>query len=296
MDDDYESPGAHVNGLPFAAPIPYESLMKHESSKVRRVAIVTGAGTGIGKAISRRLALQGFDVVLGGRRPEPLEQTAALVRSSGASAHVVPGDVTVATDVERLVAAAGDRLDVLVHSAGQGHCLRIDELSEQEFRETLDVAVLGAFLTAKAALPLLRRTSGGAGHVIQICSLASGGTWNREVGYGTAKGAQLKFALHLASQLNEERNAGGRTLYSQAVCPGTVDTPFWDRIPQRSADPATTLTADDVAWLVERWIDDPAATAETLAPIKPRPDIVIKRHAPFERWDNVIAIAHESHP
>ena len=270
--------------------------MTADSKNVRRVAIVTGAGTGIGKAVSRRLAAQGFDVVLGGRRREPLLEVAELVRAAGGVAHVVPSDVTVAADVERLIAAAGERLDVLVHSAGQGHCLRIDELSEQEFRETLDVAVLGAFLTAKAALPLLRRTAGGAGHIIQICSLASGGTWNREVGYGTAKGAQLKFALHLASQLHEEREAGGRVLYSQAVCPGTVDTPFWDRIPQRSADPATTLTADEVAWVVERWIEDPKATAESLARIKPRAEIVIKRHPPFERWDNVIALAHESHP
>jgi NAD(P)-dependent dehydrogenase (short-subunit alcohol dehydrogenase family) len=190
----------------------------------------------------------------------------------------------------------GERLDVLVHSAGQGHCLRIDELSEQEFRQMLDVAVVGAFSTAKAALPLLRASRGGMGHLIQICSLASGGTWNREVGYGTAKGAQLEFALHLASLLREEADAGGRVLHSQALCPGTVNTPFWDRIPQRSADPDTTLTADEVAWLVERWIEDPSATAENLASIKPRRDIVIKRHAPFERWDNVIAIAHESHP
>jgi NAD(P)-dependent dehydrogenase (short-subunit alcohol dehydrogenase family) len=289
--------------LPIGAWLPYDPGMTADSKDVRRMAIVTGAGTGIGKAVSRRLAAQGFDVVLGGRRREPLLEAAELVRAAGGAAHVVPSDVTVAADVARLVAAAGDRLDVLVHSAGQGHCLRIDELSEQEFRETLDVAVLGAFLTAKAALPLLRRTRGGSGHIIQICSLASGGTWNREVGYGTAKAAQLKFALHLssqlqeeASQLQEERAPGARVLYSQAVCPGTVDTPFWDRIPERSADPATTLTADEVAWVVERWIEDPTATAESLARIKPRAEVVIKRHAPFERWDNVIAIAHESHP
>lgn len=260
------------------------------------MAVVTGAGTGIGAAIGRRLGALAYEVVLAGRREAPLQATADAVRAAGGVAWVVPGDVTVAADVARILAAAGERLDVLVHSAGQGHCLRIDELSEQEFRQTLDVAVVGAFLTAKAALPLLRRTRGGAGHIIQICSLASGGTWNRELGYGTAKGAQLKLALHLASQLREEADAGGRVVHSQAVCPGTVDTPFWDRIPQRSADPESTLTADEVAWLVERWIEAPSATAESLAAIRPRREIVIKRHAPFERWDNVIAIAHESHP
>lgn len=263
---------------------------------VQRVAIVTGGGTGIGAAISRRLGARGFHVVVAGRRRGPLLETAEVVRAAGGTASVVAADVTRAADVQRMVATAGERLDVLVHSAGQGHCLRIDELSEEEFRQTLDVAVMGAFLTAKAALPLLRRSGAGAGHVIQICSLASGGTWNREIGYGTAKGAQLKFALHLASQLREEREAGGRVIHSQAVCPGTVYTPFWDRIPQRSADPETSLGADEVAWLVEKWIDDPAETAESLSAKKPRPEIVIKRHPPFERYDNVIAIAHESHP
>jgi NAD(P)-dependent dehydrogenase (short-subunit alcohol dehydrogenase family) len=265
-------------------------------SDERRVALVTGAGTGIGAAVARRFGARGWKVVLAGRRPEPLRVSASAVEAAGGAAVVVPGDVTRSADVGRWVEAAGDRLDAVVHSAGQGHCLRIDELDLDEWRQTLDVAVTGAFLTAKLALPKLRQTEGGDGWLIQICSLASGGTWNREVGYGTAKGAQLKFALHLAEQLAEEAQSGGRTLHSRAVCPGTTDTPFWDRIPQRDADPALTLTADEVAWVVDEWIDDPAANAESLALRKPRPELVVQRHAPFERWDSVIAIAHESHP
>ncbi len=261
-----------------------------------KVAVVTGAGSGIGAAVSRRLGALGWKVVLGGRRESKLRETAASVRDAGGAAEVVPCDVTIASEVEQLIVAAGARLDVLVHSAGQGHCLRIDELNEQEFRQTLDVSVLGAFLTTKAALPLLRSTSGGTGHIVQVCSLASGGTWNREIGYGTAKGAQLKFALHLAEQLREEREAGGRALYSQVVCPGTVNTPFWDRIPQRTMDPNSSLTADEVAWVVLSLIEDPGVTAEQLSAIKPRTALVVKRHPPFERYDNVIAIAHECHP
>ena len=142
----------------------------------------------------------------------------------------------------------------------------------------------------------MHATKGGDGYVIQICSLASGGTWNLEVGYGTAKGAQLKFALHLGQQFAEEAKAGGRVIHSRAVCPGTTDTPFWDRIPQRNADPKLTLTAGEVAWVVEKWIEEPSVTAERLEAIKPRREIVIKRHPPFERWDSVIAIGHESHP
>jgi NAD(P)-dependent dehydrogenase (short-subunit alcohol dehydrogenase family) len=267
-----------------------------EDHPQERVAVITGAGSGIGAAVAERLAKLGWRVVLGGRNAENLASVAARIRQAGGRADAVPADVTVAADVARLIAAAGPRLDALIHSAGQGHCLTLDELDETEWRQTLDVAVTGAFLTAKLAMPLLRSTPGAAGHVIQIGSLASGGTWHREVGYGTAKGAQVKFALHLAAQMDEDRRAGGRTIHVHAVCPGTVDTPFWERIPQREIEPALCLNADEVAWLVQRVIESPSATAEDLALEKPRAAIVVKRLAPYERWPNVIAIAHESHP
>jgi len=262
----------------------------------RKVAVITGAGTGIGAAFALRLAARGWKIVLGGRTQSTLEAVAAKIHQVGGSSEIVVGDVTKAADVARLVAAAGPTLDALIHSAGKGHCLTIDEIDEQEFRETFEVAVLGAFLTAKQALPKLRTGTNGCGHIIQIASLASGGTWNKEVGYGTAKGAQLKFALHLASQMEEEARVGGRTIHVHAVCPGTVDTPFWKNIPQRTIEPQLCLKADEVAWVVEQIIDRPDTNAEELAKIRPRHDIVVKRHAPFERWANVIAIAHESHP
>jgi NAD(P)-dependent dehydrogenase (short-subunit alcohol dehydrogenase family) len=261
-----------------------------------RVAIVTGAGTGIGAAIVRRLAARGWSVVLGGRREAPLREVIGTLGAAAERARAVACDVTVAADVERLVAAAGPRLDALIHSAGIGHCLTLDELDEDEWRRTLDVAVTGAFLTAKAALPKLRATRGGDGYIMQIGSLASGGTWYREIGYGTAKGAQVKFTLHLGSQLAEDEARGARKIHAHAVCPGTVDTPFWERVPQRTIEPELCLKADEVAWMVERLIEAPASTAEDLARIKPRPEVVIKRLAPYERYANVIAIAHESHP
>jgi len=260
------------------------------------VALITGAGTGIGAALARRLGRAGWKVVLAGRRDEKLTEIAAEIAAAGGQAVTVAGDVTNAADVARMVEACGPRLDALVHSAGQGHCLTIDELDEAEFRATVDVATVGAFLTAKAALPKLRSTTGRDGFIIQIASLASGGTWNREVGYGVAKGAQAKFGLHLASQMTVDAEAGGRRIHVKVVCPGTVDTPFWDRVPNRPIDRANALTADEVAWMTEQLIADPSHTHETLAAIKPRPEVVIKPHAPFERWPFVIAIAHESHP
>lgn len=273
-----------------------EQQLSGASQGRQRVAIVTGAGSGIGAAVARRLGKRGWRVILSGRTPGNLSEVAAEIRAAGGSAETVTADVTLSSDVERMIGAAGPHLDALIHSAGQGHCLTIDELDEEEWRQTLDVAVTGAFLTTKAALPLLRAPAAGPGHIIQVGSLASGGTWHREVGYGTAKGAQVKFALHLAEQMKEDARAGGRTIHVHAICPGTVDTPFWHRVPQRTIEPHQVLVADEVAWLVEGVIDSPLGTAEDFAAKKPRPEIVVKRLPPYERWANVIAIAHESHP
>lgn len=261
-----------------------------------KTAVITGAGTGIGAAIARRISRLGWKVVLAGRTRSTLDAVAGSIAAAGGHAVAVPGDVTVAADVARMVDAAGPRLDALIHSAGLGHCLTIDELDLDEWRQTLDVAVTGAFLTAKLALPKLRASREGDGHIIEVCSLASGGTWNRELGYGTAKGAQLKFALHLASQMKEDAAKGGRTIHVHAVCPGTVDTPFWNRVPNRPIDRDLALRADEVAWLVGEIVQQPAVTVAELVSRKPREEVVVKPHPPFERWNNVIAIAHESHP
>jgi len=266
------------------------------STPASQVAVITGAGTGIGAAIAQRLAALGWRVVLGGRTASTLNDVAGAIVASGGKADVVVCDVTKAADVERLIDAAGSRLDAIIHSAGIGHCLTIDEIDEAEFKRTLDVAVMGAFLTTKYGLPILRNSTGSAGYIMQICSLASGGTWYREVGYGTAKGAQLKFALHMASQCEEDAKVGGRKIYVHAVCPGTVATPFWNRVPNRPIDVSLALTADEVAWMAIEIIKNPSITHAELSLIKPRKEIVVKPHAPFERWSNVIAIAHESHP
>lgn len=262
----------------------------------KKVAIITGAGSGIGAEAAKLLAKKGWRVILAGRRLACLNEVAEEIKNTAGDAVVKVCDVTKADEVRALIATAGARLDVLIHSAGIGHCLTIDELDEKEWRDTLDVAVTGAFLTAKYALPLMRSSEGGCGYIVQVGSLASGGTWEREVGYGTAKGAQVKFSLHLDSQLKKEYAEGGRKIHVHAICPGTVDTPFWDRIPQREADPKLTLCAAEVAWLIGEVIEQPDASIEELNAIKPRDEIVIELHAPFERWSNVIAIKHQSHP
>ncbi len=262
----------------------------------KKVAIVTGAGTGIGKSIALMLAKKGWKVVVCGRTAQTLDTVVSEISALGGVAQKVICDVTKPEAVKNLIAVTGNRLDALIHSAGIGHCLLIDDIDDDEWTETLAVAATGAFLTAKYALPILRNTPNGNGYIIQIGSLASGGTWEFEAGYGTAKGAQVKFTLHLDSQMQVEAKNGGRKIHVHAVCPGTVDTPFWNRIPQRDADPELTLNPNEVSWMVEQIIDNPSITAEELSEIKPREEIIVHRLSPYERWDNVIALKHESHP
>lgn len=272
------------------------TFLVHRDSNFLKSALITGAGTGIGAALANRLSAAGWRVVLAGRSRSSLDSVVASIRAQGGQAEAVSCDVTVGSEVARLMEAVGPNLDALIHSAGIGHCLTIDELDEIEWRRTLDVSVTAAFLTAKHALPKLRASPNGDGHIIEICSLASGGTWNREIGYGTAKGAQLKFALHLDAQMKADAAEGKRLIHVHAVCPGTVDTPFWNRVPNRPIDRELALRADEVAWLVGEILHDPHVTVTALSQRKPRKEVIVKPHPPFERWTNVIAIAHESHP
>ncbi|MBF0245337.1 MAG: hypothetical protein HQL31_08705, partial [Planctomycetes bacterium] len=93
-----------------------------------------------------------------------------------------------------------------------------------------------------------------------------------------------------------EAQKGGRRIHSHCICPGSVDTPFWQRIPEREVHPSECLSADEVAWAVAAVIAQPAITAEVLAQQVSRPEVLVRRLPPYERWDNVIAIYHDSHP
>jgi NAD(P)-dependent dehydrogenase (short-subunit alcohol dehydrogenase family) len=126
-----------------------------------RVAIVTGGGTGIGRASALLLAEHGADVVLAGRRPEPLEQTAAEIERLGRRALAVPTDVTAATRCQELVDRTLQkfgRLDILVNSAGGAPLRPILDVTEQEWQDVLALNLGSAwFLSRCAAQHLIGR-------------------------------------------------------------------------------------------------------------------------------------------
>src|SRR4051794_28346434 len=139
-----------------------------------RVAIVTGGGTGIGRGVALVLAEHGADVVLAGRRPEPLTETAAEVEALGRRALVVPTDVTEAEQCDALVdqtVADLGRVDVLVNNAGGGQTKSIMKWTDDEFHHLVDLN-LGSvfFLSRAAAKPMIDQ---GKGSIVNISSAAS---------------------------------------------------------------------------------------------------------------------------
>jgi NADP-dependent 3-hydroxy acid dehydrogenase YdfG len=137
-----------------------------------RVAAVTGASSGIGRATALALAAEGAAVGLGGRRAERLEETAAAIRAAGGTALALPGDL--GDDAEGFVSRCADelgRLDVLVNCAGALSAEAFDSSEPASWQAMLDVNVTAALRCTAAALPLMR--AAGAGHVVFVSSVAA---------------------------------------------------------------------------------------------------------------------------
>src|SRR5512143_3218111 len=142
-----------------------------------KVAMVTGAGTGIGKAVALALLVDGYRVALAGRRREPLEQTAAEAKAAGARALVVPTDVSDPASVhalfERTKEAFG-RLDLLFNNAGVGApAVDVDELSVVQWKNVVDINLTGAFLCLREAFRLMKSQTPRGGRIVNNGSISA---------------------------------------------------------------------------------------------------------------------------
>ncbi|MFI0810282.1 SDR family NAD(P)-dependent oxidoreductase [Streptomyces echinatus] len=139
-----------------------------------RTALVTGAGSGIGRGIALAFAREGAHVVVAGRRREPLDETVALIEGEGGKALAVTADVSRAEDLRALVTAAVDRfgsLDVAVNNAGvlEGRGQTVGDLAEEDWHRMLDVNVTGVFLALQAEIAQMRTQPNG-GAIVNIAS------------------------------------------------------------------------------------------------------------------------------
>jgi 7-alpha-hydroxysteroid dehydrogenase len=168
-----------------------------------RVAIVTGAGQGIGRGIAVGLAEAGADVVVAARTRRDLDETAALVEATGRRALVVETDVMVTEQLDRLVAATLDgfgRLDVLVNNAGGTGPRPALQTSERMFETALRFNVTSPFLLSQRAARAMADTAG-AGSIVNISSRSSDMVETAFVAYGAGKAALNMMTRNLAAEL-----------------------------------------------------------------------------------------------
>jgi NAD(P)-dependent dehydrogenase (short-subunit alcohol dehydrogenase family) len=193
-----------------------------------RVALVTGAGSGIGRASAVLLASQGAKVGLVGRSLEDLEEVAAEIRGQGGEALPLEADVSKADQVERaieaLVAAHG-RLDIVFANAGvNGVWAPLEEIDPQEWQETLTINLMGTFLTVKFAAPHLKKRGGS---VIVNSSINGTRVFSNTgaTAYASSKAGQVAFAKMIALELAPHK------VRVNVICPGAIQTDI-----DRSAD------------------------------------------------------------
>ncbi len=142
-----------------------------------RIAIVTGAGSGIGRAVALALAARGYKLVLAGRRPEPLEETAALCADAAVPPLCVPTDVADEASVEALFAKAVahfGRVDLLFNNAGvNGGRFSIEDMPLDRFREVVDINLTGAFLCLQAAFRVMKAQEPRGGRIVNNGSISA---------------------------------------------------------------------------------------------------------------------------
>src|ERR1035441_2588038 len=146
-------------------------------SDIGKIALVTGAGSGIGSAVSLALQSAGYSVVLAGRRAEALERTAASAASPGGRMLPIPTDVTDPNSVRALFAKTREafgRLDVLFNNAGTGApAIPLEDLLYEQWMQVVAVNLTGAFLCAQQAIKLMRARRPGGGRIINNGSISA---------------------------------------------------------------------------------------------------------------------------
>ncbi|MGC2609921.1 MAG: SDR family oxidoreductase [Candidatus Sulfotelmatobacter sp.] len=208
-----------------------------------QVAVVTGAGRGIGAAIAEKLSSLGATAVLCGRTGAALESGAQLITRAGGKAEVVPCDVTSLQSVE---AAAGrveglfGRVDILVNNAGiGGFGGPLHELAPEAWDQILNTNLRGVYYAVHAFAPLMIRAR--SGHIINISSLAGKNALPNGAAYAASKWGLNGLSYSVAEELR------GYNIRVAVICPGSTNT---ELSPHAGKDPAKMLQPEDVAHTV----------------------------------------------
>jgi NAD(P)-dependent dehydrogenase (short-subunit alcohol dehydrogenase family) len=184
-----------------------------------RVAVVTGAGRGIGAAIARRLAAEDASVIIADIDAEPADGVASDIVRSGGNACAMPLDIADAGRVAAFALSLGEQFshcDILVNNAAMLDATPLDRLDMTRFRQVQAVNLEGALSLTLAMLPLLRRSQ--AGRILNIASIMGLRGSRDSVAYSTAKGGLVNLTRSLACDL------GADGILVNAIAPGFIDT------------------------------------------------------------------------
>ncbi len=192
-----------------------------------KVAIVTGASSGIGEATACRLAREGMRVTLAARRQGELERVAREIEAGGGQALVAPTDVRDRAAIHRMVQATLDRwgrVDVLINNAGLGYSARVVDLDPDQLRDHVSVNLVAVIECAQAVLPAMMRQE--SGHIINVASIAGFIGLPGSSVYSATKSAVISFSDALRREVRDAK----RSIRVTALCPGFVATNFSPRL------------------------------------------------------------------
>jgi len=194
-----------------------------------KTAIITGAGTGIGRAIARAFVREGAKVALVGRRKEPLE---VLANEVDGGVLVCAADVSRQRDIDRILQQVNASLgipNVLVNNAGVLHIGTAEQITEDQWDETFNVNVRGLWMLSRAVLPHMRKAGGGS--IMNVASVLGINGARLRAAYSASKGAVVLLTKCMAIDHGSEK------IRVNAICPSFVETDLTAEVIRKASDP-----------------------------------------------------------